>query len=137
MVWNFTKVSVKLFNCNFYQYRINGFKVSHHPETWSWICAKRECPTSKPFELKSTVQFIEVPVQWHYQNTSKFWILQDLDECEGDICWNQLMYPFTHAKMGDQIAFVTMWGLTLLPLTIFLLWFLRYFWWIQDICLLL
>ena len=114
-------------------YRISGVKVNYYPNKWTWICSKKSCP-SKSYELKSSVQYIEVPVVWHYQNTSKFWILQSLNICDGDICWNEIMYPFTHAKqiypftIGDEIAFATMWGLALTPTALFIMWFLRYFW---------
>ena len=112
---------------SFFGYRVNGVKINYFPEQWSWICSKRLC-TSKLFELKSSVQFIQVPVIWHYQNTSKFWILQRLNLCEGDICWSDIFYPFTHMKDGDQVAFATMWGLTLIPCGLYLIWFLRSFW---------
>ena len=115
----------------FFCYRVNGVKINYFPEQWSWICSKRLC-TTKFFELKSSVQFIQVPVIWHYQNTSKFWILQRLNLCEGDICWSDIFYPFTHMKDGDQVAFATMWGLTLIPCGLYLIWFLRGFWWKRN-----
>jgi len=54
-------------------YRISGFKINYFPEKWSWICLHQHnsCETKK-FQLKSSVQFIQVPVVWHFQNTSKF-----------------------------------------------------------------
>lgn len=96
-------------------YRINGVKVNYLAETWSWICPKRPCGSTRKFQLQSSVQFIEVPVVWHHQNTSKFWILQRLDLCNGDKCWAELFYPFTHSDEGSKIAFVTMCALTLIP----------------------
>ena len=122
-------VSVKLrkFITIIFFCRVNGVKINYFPEQWSWICSKRLC-TTKPFELKSSVQFIQVPVIWHYQNTSKFWILQRLNLCDGDICWSDILYPFTHMEDGDQVAFATMWGLTLVPCGMYLIWFLRGFW---------
>ena len=49
-------------------YRINGFKINYFPEKWTWICQHQHnsCETKK-FQIKSSVQFIQVPVVWHFQ----------------------------------------------------------------------
>jgi hypothetical protein len=76
----------------------------------------------------SSVQFIELPRVWHYENTSKFWILAQMDLCNGDKCWKEIFYPFTHQSTGDDIAYAAMCALALIPSSIFLMWFTRDFW---------
>lgn len=109
-------------------YRINGFKVSYLPEKWSWTCRHR-CDQFN-YELKSSVHFIEVPVVWHYQNTSKFWILQTLHECDddGDKCWQMLFFPFTHNETGDMVVYAAKCAVIMFPSSLFLLWFTRDLW---------
>ena len=111
-------------------YRINGFKINYFPETWTWICLHHERCESKKFQLKSSVQFIQVPVVWHFQNTSKFWILQKYRhrDCHGDICWRELLFPFTHHKDGDSLHYATMSGMVLLPIYFCILCFMPDFW---------
>ena len=108
-------------------YRINGFKANYLPEKWTWYCYTTKCIT-KHYQVLHTVQFIEVPLVWHYQNTSKFWILQQLDLCRGDQCWSGLWYAFTHHQKGDEIAYASLCGLLMIPISIGTLWFTREFW---------
>ena len=111
-------------------YRINGFKINYFPEKWTWIChsTNKHCEKTKKYQLKSTVQFIHIPVAWHYQNTSKFWILQNLHNCDGDKCWRELFYPFSgnsNYHHGDQVEYAARCALLLLLAAIFLLIFLN------------
>ena len=48
----------------------------------------------------------------------RFWVLQDVGHCEGDACWYELAYPFTHpgpdgATTGDDVSLSTLWALIL------------------------
>ena len=50
----------------------------------------------------------------------RFWVLQDVGHCEGDACWHELAYPFTHpagpdggAATGDDVSLSTLWALIL------------------------
>ena len=53
------------------------------------------CSHIQRFQLQTSVQFIEVPIVWHHQNTSRFWVKQydDISEgkCNGDVCWKVLI----------------------------------------------
>lgn len=124
-------VEVMYTNSSLGIYRINGFKVNYFPEKWRWNChnLKRSCGSETyEFQLKSTIQYIQVPVVWHYQNTSKFWILQNLHNCDGDQCWQQLFYAFTHYQDGDNVAYAVQWALILVPSSLLLMWFTRDLW---------
>ena len=55
------------------------------------------CSSAQYFELQSSVQFIEVPLVWHHQNTSHFWASQYDGMsvgCSGDVCWKVLRNTF-------------------------------------------
>ena len=108
-------------------YRINGVKVNYLPEKWTWYCYTHKCIT-KQYQVLHKVQFIEIPLVWHHQNTSKFWILQQLDLCKGDQCWSGLWYAFSHHQKGDEIAYASLCGLLMIPISIGTLWFTREFW---------
>ena len=49
------------------------------------------CSPLQSFQLQTSVQFIEIPIAWHHQNTSRFWVKQydEMSEgkCKGDVCW--------------------------------------------------
>ena len=69
-----------------------------------------------------------------FQNTSKFWILQKHRhrDCQRDVCWRELLFPFTHNKDGDNIHYAVMSGVVLLPVIFGFLCFTRDFWWINP-----
>lgn len=84
--------------------RINGVRVVPKYETWSWICYELDdCSGQQSFELSVSIQFGEIPLEWHLQNTSRFWIRQHDPHCSGDNCWKQLLRPFTHPPTSDDL----------------------------------
>lgn len=53
-------------------YRVCGAKVSWTFDRWSWSCLNPQaCRQSQLYPLTMSVEQFEVPVVWHYQNTSK------------------------------------------------------------------
>ena len=48
---------------------------------------------SRVFRLKYTAPSISLYVRAH-----RFWVLQDVGHCEGDACWSELAFPFTHHR---------------------------------------
>lgn len=107
-------------------YRVNGIRIMLGHERWDWTCRKtsgeggdRSCREIANYDIGLSVKFEEIPLVWHHQNTSRFWVLQDVGHCEGDACWAELAYPFTHhgwpdgARTGDDVSFSTLWALIL------------------------
>ena len=105
-------------------FRINGVKVELEYSQWSFVCRKRNvlfdtgqenCKSRVlDFELTSKVMFEEIPLQWHHENTSRFWVIQDSLHCDGAICWNEMLYPFWHdLESGDDLSYVTQWAFLL------------------------
>lgn len=111
-------------------YRINGVQVNYFRANWTGECWDiRKCAGNvQKYQLASSVSFHEIPIVWHHQNTTRFWIIQDWNYCDRDICWKELMYAFTHHSTGDGIAYATMCALSLTPLGLFIMWFTREFW---------
>eukprot|EP00094_Tigriopus_californicus_P001832 TCALIF_01768-PA protein Name:"Similar to Tctn2 Tectonic-2 (Rattus norvegicus)" AED:0.33 eAED:0.33 QI:0/0.66/0/0.75/0.66/0.25/4/0/648 len=84
--------------------RINGVRVVPRYEMWSWVCSELDdCNGQKSFELSVGIQFGEIPLEWHLQNTSRFWIRQHDPHCLGDNCWKQILRPFTHPPPVDHL----------------------------------
>ena len=57
------------------------------------------CSKTQDFKLQSSVQFIEIPIVWHHQNRSQFWVRQ-FDEmsvgCPGDVCFKVKWLGLNH-----------------------------------------
>ena len=57
------------------------------------------CSQTQDFKLQSSVQFIEIPIVWHHQNRSQFWVRQ-FDEmsvgCPGDVCFKVKWLGLNH-----------------------------------------
>ena len=55
-------------------YRINAARLHYHQRNWFWICKedfKEACTRFQNFEIKMMIAFEEIPLIWHYQNTSR------------------------------------------------------------------
>ncbi len=86
----------------------------------------RNCAPVANYDLSARVAFEEVPLRWRHANTSRFWVLQDLGYCVGDICWDELAFPFSHAAAlaqsqpeetgGDAVSYATQWGIVLVAI---------------------
>ena len=60
---------------------INGIKVSSQLEDWIWKCkmnirGQKSCKKIQKFQVRTEVEFLEIPVVWHHQNTTRFWLKQ-------------------------------------------------------------
>ncbi|XP_045171552.1 tectonic-2-like isoform X2 [Mercenaria mercenaria] len=94
-------------------YEILGSKVSYSNTTWQVRCsgpAGGVCQgtNSQPFYLTSSVRFIEIPPQTpepvsRYYETPRE---EDKQLCPGDICWDNLFYPFTRRYNSDSREYV-------------------------------
>ena len=68
------------------------------------------------YRLKYTAAFSSpIRVRAH-----RFWVLQDVGHCEGDVCWRELALPFTHpggsgggVTTGDDVSLAALWAMIL------------------------
>jgi hypothetical protein len=53
-------------------YRVCGARVKWSYSRWSWMCrGQKSCGSVQRFPISMFVEHFEVPVNWHYQNTSR------------------------------------------------------------------
>ena len=105
--------------------RVAGIKVSPINSLWTWTCVERgpeACVSVQNYEISATVRFEEVPLVWHHENTSRFWVQQDNGLCEEDRCWSEMFAPFTHdVRTGDEVSYVTMWAIIITFVSVIIL----------------
>ena len=57
-------------------FRICGVRVKWSFTRWTWMCRdQKNCDTIQRFPLSMAVDHFEVPIDWHYQNTSRYYFL--------------------------------------------------------------
>jgi len=102
---------------------VNGVRVRPQYEEWSWTCkmsirGKKSCQKIQRFQLRTEVEFVEIPVIWHHQNTTRFWLKQDSITCNGDICWEDMLIPILNMERGDVLAEMAEWFFALILIAV-------------------
>eukprot|EP00090_Calanus_glacialis_P017441 TRINITY_DN27160_c0_g1_i1.p1 TRINITY_DN27160_c0_g1~~TRINITY_DN27160_c0_g1_i1.p1 ORF type:complete len:534 (+),score=142.64 TRINITY_DN27160_c0_g1_i1:3-1604(+) len=93
---------------------LNGIRVSPQYQEWFWTCkmstrGQKNCQKIQKFQIRTEVEFLEIPVVWHHENTTRFWLTQDSISCNGDICWEDMLIPITKLESGEMMAEMVEW----------------------------